>query len=194
VTSKPLKKVVFLVTGNIHKFAEASLVLSEFGLSTAMLNVDIVEIQADTIEDVAKASVIDAVRKCRLPVIVEDAGLFIEALKGFPGPYSSYVFRTVGLKGVLKLMENEKGRRAFFKSVVAFSAPNQKSPKIFRERIEGRIAEQPKGHEGFGFDPIFFPLGGKGKAFAEMSMNEKNKLSHRAKALHAFAEWYAAEF
>ena len=192
--SEPLKKVIFLVTGNIHKFAEARLVLSKFDLSTAMLNMDIVEIQADTIEDVAKASVMDAVRKCRLPVIVEDAGLFIKALKGFPGPYSSYVFRTVGLKGVLKLMENAKERRAFFESMVAFSTPNQKSPKLFRGRIEGRIAKKAKGQEGFGFDPIFFPLGDKGKTFAEMSMNEKNKFSHRAKALRAFAEWYAAEF
>jgi len=194
VPSEPLKKVIFLVTGNIHKFAEARLVLSKFDLSTAMLNMDIVEIQADTIEDVAKASVMDAVRKCRLPVIVEDAGLFIKALKGFPGPYSSYVFRTVGLKGVLKLMENLKGRRAFFESVVAFSAPNGKPQKYFRGKTEGRIAEQVKGHEGFGFDPIFFPLGGKGKTFAEMSTNQKNELSHRAKALRAFAEWYAAEF
>jgi XTP/dITP diphosphohydrolase len=194
VISEPLKKVVFFVTGNIHKFAEARHILSEFGLSTAMLNVDTVEVQADTLENVAKTSVIDAVKKCRLPVIVEDAGLFIKALKGFPGPYSSYVFQTVGLKGVLKLMEDVKGRRAFFESVVAFSAPNGKPPKCFRGKIEGRIAEQVKGHEGFGFDPVFFPLGGKGKTFAEMSMNQKNELAHRAKALRAFAEWYATEF
>jgi XTP/dITP diphosphohydrolase len=194
VTSEPLRKVVFIVTGNIHKFTEARLVLSEFGLSTAMLNVDTVEIQADTIENVAKASAIDAVKKCRLPVIVEDAGLFIKALKGFPGPYSSYFFRTIGLNGVLKLMENVKERRAFFEAVVAFSAPNRKLPKLFGGRIEGRIAEQVKGQEGFGFDPIFFPIGVKNKTFAEMPVGEKNKLSHRAKALRAFAEWYVAEF
>jgi XTP/dITP diphosphohydrolase len=194
VTSEPLKKVVFVVTGNVHKFTEARLVLSEFGLSTAMINVDTIEIQADTIENVAKASVIDAVKKCHFPVIVEDAGLFIKALKGFPGPYSSYVFRTVGVKGVLKLMDNVKERGAFFASVVAFSAPNRKSPKLFHGKTEGRIADQMKGREGFGFDPIFFPISCKSKTFAEMSLVEKNKLSHRAKALRAFAEWYVAGF
>jgi len=183
-----------MVTGNIHKFTETCLVLSEFGLSTAMLNVDTVEIQANTIKSVAKTSVMDAIKKCHLPLIVEDAGLFIKALNGFPGPYSSYVFRTVGLKGVLKLMENVEERRAFFESVVAFSAPNLKSPRLFRGRIRGRIAEQAKGHEGFGFDPIFFPISCNGKTFAETSVSEKNKLSHRAKALRAFAEWYVAEF
>lgn len=194
MTSEPLKKVVFIVTGNIHKFTEARLVLSEFGLSTAMLNVDTVEIQVDTIENVAETSVIDAVKKCHFPVIVEDAGLFIKTLKGFPGPYSSYVFRTIGLKGVLKLMENVNERGAFFESVVAFSAPNRKSPKLFRGKTEGRIADQMRGQEGFGFDPIFFPISCKSKTFAEMPVAEKNKLSHRAKALRAFAEWYVAGF
>lgn len=194
MTSKPLKKVIFFVTGNVHKFTEARLVLSEFGLSTVMLNVDTVEIQADKIENVAKMSAIEAVKKCCLPVIVEDAGLFIKALRGFPGPYSSYVFRTIGLDGVLKLMKNVKERNAFFASVVAFSGPNRKSPECFLGKTDGRIAEQVKGHQGFGFDPIFLPQGGKGKTFAEMSLDEKNTLSHRAKALRGFAEWYVVKF
>lgn len=194
MTSKQLKKVVFFVTGNIHKFTEARLVLKEFGLSTVMLNVDTVEIQADNIENVAKASVTDALKKCCLPLIVEDAGLFIKVLKRFPGPYSSYAFRTIGLNGILKLIENMKERKAFFESVVAFSAPTWKSPKCFSGKTEGRIAEQVKGYGGFGFDPIFFPKDGKGRTFAEMSIGEKNELSHRAKALRRFAEWYVAEF
>jgi XTP/dITP diphosphohydrolase len=194
LTSKQLKKVVFFVTGNIHKFTEARLVLKEFGLSTVMLNVDTVEIQADNIENVAKASVTDALKKCCLPLIVEDAGLFIKVLKRFPGPYSSYAFRTIGLNGILKLIENMKERKAFFESVVAFSAPTWKSPKCFSGKTEGRIAEQVKGYGGFGFDPIFFPKDGKGRTFAEMSIGEKNELSHRAKALRRFAEWYVAEF
>jgi XTP/dITP diphosphohydrolase len=159
-----------------------------------MLNIDTIEIQADTVKKVAKASIMDAVKKCDLPVIVEDAGLFINVLGGFPGPYSSYVFRTVGLKGVLKLMESVEERKAFFESIVAFSAPNQKSPMFFRGRVEGRIAEHAKGHEGFGFDSIFCPTEDKGKTFAEMTIGEKNKLSHRAKAMRGFAKWYVAEF
>jgi len=194
VIDKPLETVTFLVTGNIHKFAEARVVLSEFGLSTVMLNVDAVEIQADSVERVAEASVMDAVRRCCLPVIVEDAGLFISALKGFPGPYSSYVFRTIGAEGVLKLMKNVNDRGAFFESAVAFSVPGWNSSKLFRGRTEGIIMDQMKGHGGFGYDPIFAPAGGGGKTFAEMSVDVKNRFSHRGKALRAFAEWYLAEF
>ena len=194
MTNKPLKKVVFLVTGNIHKFNEARLVLSEFGLSTAMLSVETVEIQANNIEDVAKASAKDAARRCCLPIIVEDAGLFIEAFNGFPGPYSSYVFQTVGTKGILKLIKDVEKRNAFFWSVVAFCSPKLKSPKCFHGKIEGRITEQISGVRGFGFDPVFLPEKGGGKTFAEMSIREKNEYSHRAKALRRFANWYVSKF
>jgi XTP/dITP diphosphohydrolase len=194
VIDKPLKKVVFLVTGNIHKFNEARFVLGEFGLSTAMLSTETVEIQADNIEDVARVSAKDAARKCCLPIIVEDAGLFIEAFNGFPGPYSSYVFQTVGTKGILKLMEDMEKRSAFFESVVAFYSPKLKSPKCFHGKIEGRITEQISGLRGFGFDPIFLPEKGRGKTFAEMSIGEKNEFSHRAKALRRFADWHVSKF
>lgn len=194
MASKPLRTVVFLITGNIYKFNEARLVLSEFGLSTIMLNVDTVEIQADRIEDVAKASVIDAANKCCLPIIVEDAGLFIESLNGFPGPYSSYVFRTVGTKGILRLMKGVEKRSAFFESVVAFLTPKLKVPKCFHGKAEGRITSKACGQAGFGFDPIFQSPKDGGKTFAEMSIAEKNRYSHRAKALREFAGWYISEF
>ena len=66
--------------------------------------VDAVEIQDDNIEKIAIANAVDAYRKCGLPIVVEDAGLFIESLKGFPGPYSSYVYSTIGNHGVLSLL------------------------------------------------------------------------------------------
>ena len=193
VTSKPPKKAVFMVTGNIHKFNEARRVLNEFGLSTAMLNVDTIEIQADKIEDVAKASAIDAARTCCLPLIVEDAGLFIESLNGFPGPYSSYVFRTIGTKGILKLMKNAGKRNAFFESVVAFCLPKLKVPRCFHGEIKGEITNEIRGQAGFGFDPVFVSSEGSEKTFAEMSVAEKNRYSHRARALREFAEWYVSQ-
>lgn len=194
MTNEPLNKVIFLVTGNVHKFEEARLVLNEFDLSVAMLNVDTVEIQADSVETVAKVSVKDAAEKCSLPVIVEDAGLFIKALKGFPGPYSSYVFRTIGVDGIIKLMENERERAALFHSSVAFASPNRETTKVFHGTIKGAIVLESKGSGGFGFDPIFSCDGGSSETFADMSMDRKNLFSHRAKALRRFAEWYLAEF
>jgi len=194
VNSKPLKKVIFLATGNIHKFNEARLVLDDFGLSTVMLNIKTLEIQADDVENIAKASAIDAVKKCHLPIIVEDAGLHIYALNGFPGPYSSYIFRTIGTKGILKLMKDVEKRNASFDSVIVFHSPERKSPKCFHEKVKGEIAKKRRGFKGFGFDPIFLPREGGGKNFAEMSTTEKNIYSHRAKALRKFAEWYVPRF
>lgn len=183
-------KVAFLVTGNINKFHEARHILAEYGISLAMLRIDSIEIQDDNLEKIAKTSAIDAVAKVGLPVFVEDAGLFIKALKGFPGPYSSYVYRKIGNKGILKLLENVKNREAYFLSVIAYHSPEEKAPKCFQGCVEGEISTEERGKGGFGFDPIFVPFKGGGKTFGEMSLAEKNKLSHRAEALRKFAEWY----
>ena len=187
------KKVAFFVTGNVHKFNEARKVLSEYDVATAMLNMEAVEIQDDSLENIAKTSAVDAARKSSLPVFVEDAGLFIKALNGFPGPYSSYVYRTVGNGGILKLMQSERKRDAYFLSVVAFCSPQEPfEPKCFQGIVEGRISYDEKGKQGFGFDPIFQPFGGgNGRTFAEMTTQEKNKYSHRAQALRKFAKWYS---
>jgi len=184
-------RVTFFVTGNVHKFHEARRVLSKFNLATAMLNFEAVEIQDDDIKEIAMASSLDAARKCGLPVFVEDAGLFIEALRGFPGPYSNYVYRTIGVRGVLNLMEKIKNRDAHFLSVIAFCDPEEKRQLMcFEGRVDGKIHYEERGRQGFGFDPIFEPAGGNGVTFAEMSSEEKNRYSHRGLALRKFAGWF----
>ncbi|MEM2308959.1 MAG: XTP/dITP diphosphatase [Candidatus Bathyarchaeia archaeon] len=189
----PYGKLIFFATGNMHKFNEARRVLAEYNISVAMVKVKTIEIQDDDIESIAEASAIDAARKINLPVIVEDAGLFIDALNGFPGPYSSYVYRKIGLDGILKLLEGIENRRARFKSVVAFSDTDG-SVKYFRGFVEGRITRVARGYGGFGFDPIFEPDEQPGKTFGEMTIEEKNKISHRARALREFAKWYRDQF
>lgn len=184
------RKLIFFVTGNVHKFNEARQVFAEYNIATAMLNLDVVEIQDDDLENIAKASAIDAANKSKLPVLVEDAGLFIKALNGFPGPYSSYVYRTLDTRGVLKLMDKESRRDAYFLSVIAFFYPEQSEPTCFQGKAEGRITCEERGGKGFGFDPIFEPFGAKGKTFAEMTSEQKNKYSHRAQALRKFASYY----
>ena len=187
------RKVAFFVTGNIHKFNEARRVLAEYDISVAMLNIDAVEIQDYSIENIAKYSVIDAAKKTNLPMFVEDAGLFINALNGFPGPYSSYVYRTIDTKGILKLMQNEHKRDAHFLSAVAFCSLQESSEtKIFQGKVEGRITYEEKGEQGFGYDPIFQPYDRNDRTFAEMTTQEKNKNSHRAQALRKFAKWYSS--
>ncbi|MBS7643379.1 XTP/dITP diphosphatase [Candidatus Bathyarchaeota archaeon] len=183
------EKLVYFATRNFHKFEEIRLILREFGVVTEILNAKSLEIQSDDLEEIARTSVLNVVAIQRLPVMVEDAGLFIEVLNGFPGPYSSYVYRTIGLKGILKLLEKEDNRNAEFRSVIAFCRPGEE-PKSFSGMVKGLISTSERGTYGFGFDPIFIPSGAGGRTFAEMATAEKNLYSHRAQAARRFAEWY----
>jgi XTP/dITP diphosphohydrolase len=184
-------KVLFFATNNFHKFDEARRVLAEYKIAVGMLRVKTLEIQSDSLSDIAQASVIDAFRRCHLPVIVEDAGLFVNALNGFPGPYAAYAYKTVGNAGLLKLMAHVEDRKATFRSAIEYYDGHGK-PVCFEGETAGTITSEERvgnGKSGFGFDPIFQPAGSV-KTFAEMTLEEKNGFSHRAKAIRRFAEWY----
>lgn len=185
----PYGRLIFFVTENTHKFNEARSVLAEYNIAVAMIKTRTLEIQDDDIENIARFRALHAAREVNLPVIVEDAGLFIDALGGFPGPYSSYVYRKIGLEGILKLLDGVSNRSARFKSVVAFCDPDN-NLKCFHGIVEGRISSEVRGASGFGFDPIFEPNESLGKTFGEMTTEEKCRFSHRAKALREFARWY----
>ncbi len=101
-----MSKVVFFATGNINKFNEARSILSPYGISVGMLRMKGDEIQSDSLKEIAQTSAINAFKRTNLPIFVEDAGLFINALSGFPGPYAAYIYKTIHNSGILKLMEN----------------------------------------------------------------------------------------
>ncbi len=185
-------KMIFFATGNIHKFNEAKVILSQYGIASGMLREKVLEIQSDNLLEIATTSAQDAYRRVRLPLIVEDAGLFVDALKGFPGAYAAYVYKTVGNAGLLKLMEEARNRKAIFRSIIAYRDVDYGSSFCFEGEAKGQIVlEERKTNAklAFGFDPIFQPEGSQ-KTFAEMSIQEKNGYSHRAKAVRKFAEWY----
>jgi XTP/dITP diphosphohydrolase len=155
----------------------------------------------------------EAYRYAEEPVLVDDAGLFVDAFDGFPGPYSSYVEQTLGVDRVWELTADLDSRRAAFRCTLAYcdGDPFEASPdpidredraatagseddaddalpvKLFEGVVRGRLVA-PRGEGGFGYDPIFEH---DGTTFAEMSPAEKNAVSHRGRALAAFAEWYA---
>jgi XTP/dITP diphosphohydrolase len=192
VKSKLTTKVIFFASGNIHKFEEARVVLACHGLATAMIKLKGFEIQSDSLEEIAAHSAFEASKRSGLPILVEDAGLFVEDLAGFPGPYAAYVFKTIKNAGLLKLVKDLPNRRAVFRSVVAYCESNFEKPICFHGEVIGRIIgkEKKKGKTpAFGFDPIFSPEGSR-LTFAEMSLKEKNTFSHRAKALDKFGNWY----
>jgi len=184
--------VVFFATGNINKFNEARSILSSYGFSVAMLRVKGDEMQSDSLKEIAQTSAVNAFKRSHLPIFVEDAGLFIDALSGFPGPYAAYVYKTIHNSGILKLMENAAERKAKFQSVIAYCDQTLCEPECFDGESKGEITlieRKQQGKSAFGFDPIFQP-NGNGKSFAEMTIEEKNGYSHRAMAIRKFADWY----
>jgi XTP/dITP diphosphohydrolase len=192
VSFKYKGKVIFFATGNIHKYTEARAVLSEYGLAAAMISMKGIEIQRDSRAEIASTSAANAYRNIRLPLIVEDAGLFVDSLSGFPGPYAAYVYKTIENRGVLKLMETVPNRKATFRSAIAYCDNLNGQTVCFEGESAGEITTSERiqdAKSAFGFDPIFQPLDSV-KTFAEMTLPEKNRVSHRAQALRKFAEWY----
>jgi len=173
---------LFFASSNIHKFQEAKLILDDFGINLGFYKCDLEEIQSDSLQEIAKHKAIQAFQKCKKPVIVEDDGLFIESLRGFPGPYSSYVFKTIGNEGILKILK--QNRKAKFVSIISFY--DNKNYESFESKLNGIISKKIIGI-GWGYDPIFIPSKSK-ETFAQLK--NKNKISHRFKALKKFSNWY----
>lgn len=153
---------------------------------------DVDEPQSDSLDYVSERTAISSLEALKAPLFVEDAGLFVQSLRGFPGVFSSYVFSTIGYEGLLKLMEGSSDRRAAFKSSIGFTCPAI-FPKVllFRGEVEGVIADSPRGSGGFGFDPIFVPIGSD-MTYAQMTAEEKCKTSHRAKALESMCAYLSS--
>ncbi|MFZ8922633.1 MAG: RdgB/HAM1 family non-canonical purine NTP pyrophosphatase [Nitrosopumilaceae archaeon] len=173
---------LFFASSNNHKFKEAKNILEEFGIHLGFFRCNLEEIQSDSLKEIAKHKATQAFEKLKKPVIVEDDGLFIDSLDGFPGPYSSYVFKTIGNKGILNLLKQK--RRANFVSIISYHDKNLQ--KYFDSKANGTISKKIIG-KGWGYDPIFIPSNYK-KTFAQLE--NKNKVSHRFKALKKFASWY----
>ena len=174
---------VLFGSSNRNKFNEAKNILSNFKINLGFFKSSLTEIQAKSIKQIAALKVDDAYRRCNKPVIIEDSGLFIESLNGFPGPFSSYVFKTIGNSGILRLVGSN--RRAYFQSVVAF-CDNKYGVMLFDAKVEGKISKISTGR-GWGYDPIFIPKG-ESKSYAIIS--NKNEISHRYKALKKFSNWF----
>ncbi len=179
-----MRQIIF-VTGNPHKVKEAGAILSTLGIILQQNNCGYPELQEDELEGIAAFGAEWAANKLNHEVMVDDSGLFIPALGGFPGPYSAYVFDKLRNERILKLMEDESNRSASFRCVIGYCRPGEKA-LIFSGEVKGEIARESRGNAGFGYDPIF-EVGGA--TFGEMNENEKNRISHRYIALAKFAEW-----
>lgn len=175
-------KTIFFITSNKGKVLEVKEKLSNLDLKIIQKDLGYPEIQSDSLEEVALFGAKHIQKVFKNSFILEDAGLFIDSLNGFPGVYSAYVYYKIGLGGVLKLLKNQKNRKATFRSVYVYGEPG-KNPILFIGECPGTISDKELGIHGFGYDPIFIPEGST-KTFAQMETKEKNKVSHRGKSLN----------
>jgi XTP/dITP diphosphohydrolase len=174
-------------TTNADKVAEARDHLAAV-TEVTQFDYDYVEIQAADLADIATHGAAEAFEAGEgEPVIVDDTGLFIRGLGGFPGPYAAYVEDTLGIERVWELATDLDDRRAAFRSVIGYA--DGESVETFEGSVQGTLVA-PRGEGGFGYDPIFEH---DGTTLAEMTMAEKNTISHRARALSKLADWLAEQ-
>ncbi|MFW9991047.1 MAG: non-canonical purine NTP pyrophosphatase [Candidatus Odinarchaeota archaeon] len=169
-------------TSNANKFSEAEEFLKKATLPVKLINHrhSRVEIQAETLEEVALYSLEnDPALRNRYSTFVEDAGLFIDILDGFPGPYSAHALKKLHCQGILKLMAGVEDRSARFESAIAFRdvAGNV---HLFKGVTSGTMAFEERGTH-WGFDPIFIPAGDS-RTYAELG-EDKEKFNHRIKSI-----------
>jgi XTP/dITP diphosphohydrolase len=189
-------KLVF-VTQNIHKFVEIQKILDDKIDLIKLIDLgfaeDIPEDQ-DTLEGNAAQKAYFIYNKYGISCFADDTGLEIEALHGEPGVYSArYAGKNCtfddNINKVLSLMKNKYNRNARFRTIIALV----ESGKLitFVGEIKGEITFERKGQTGFGYDPIFKPVG-YDKTFAEMPISQKNNISHRAIAINKLLRYFSS--
>jgi XTP/dITP diphosphohydrolase len=186
------KETLYFITSNPHKFKEIQTLFKRENLNFEIkqINLDPEEIQADRVLDVAISKIQNAKNELNASCFVEDAGFFVDIpLKGFPGVYSSYVMKTIGNEGILRLIDDFEKSEAHFTSVIAFYYQPIDKIITFEGDVFGKISKEKRGHGGFGFDPIFIPNENPLKTFAELTVKQKNRISHRGKAWKKLIEF-----
>lgn len=177
-----LDRVVF-VTSSEHKHREAQQIL-DLPLERAHLH--LVEPQGLDVVAIARQKARDAQRALATAVMVEDTSLELAALGGFPGPLIRWLMDAAGPPSLARILDGFTDRRAVAHCVAVLVDGEREW--VGEGRVEGRIAEAPRGESGFGWDVVFVPDWGGGRTFAEMPPAEKNARSHRALAFRALRD------
>ncbi len=185
-----MENIIVLATGNEGKVREFRAMLADFPVELRSLNdfgpIPEAKEDGETFDDNAYKKASFTAKVLGLPAIADDSGLVVEALGGAPGVFSArYAGENAtdqeNIDKLLKEMTDKTNRAAAFECVISIAVPS--GPALtYEARCEGEITTQPQGKEGFGYDPVFFSKE-LGKTFAEATMEEKNKVSHRGRAL-----------
>lgn len=168
---------LLFVSSNAGKLREVEAML---GTPVERVDLDLPEIQALAVDEVARQKAMTAFERLERPVVVEDTGLYIEALRGLPGALVRWFLATIGPAGICDLIPPGVDRAARARTAVAYCDGG--AIEIFGGETRGVIVPAPVGAGGFGWDPIFQPAGAT-RTFAEMEMAEKRVYSMRHQAL-----------
>lgn len=145
----------------------------------------------NTIEEIAKNKARQAFNKIKKPLIVDDTGIFFSAYNNFPGLIAKRLYIAIGFSGLLKLLK-KKSRKAYFKAVICYY--DGRKMKLFDGKLHGNIVKKIHPdrfkRKKFPYDQIFFASGSR-KPVSSMTLKDKIKTSHRAKAVRKFARWYS---
>lgn len=174
--------MLYFATSNQNKFKEVKDLLPDL----LQLKMSLPEIQSMDLLEIAKYKLQMAFAKSGEPVIVDDTGLYLECLNGFPGPMIKYLLETNQANGIYNIVKLYGCNNAIAKTVVGYIDANQ--IQFFEGYVEGKIVE-PIVDKGFGWDSIFVP-NGQLQTYAQMGLNNKNLISHRFKAIEKFREFY----
>lgn len=150
------------------------------------LDIDLPEIQEIDAKEIIRKKLLEALNHAKGEFIVEDTSLYLDCLKGLPGPLIKWFLKTVGNNGLAEIAEKLGNDRAEAKTIIGY-AKNHEEIYFFEGAIKGRIVE-PRGESNFGWDPIFLP-DVHTKTFAEMNREEKNEISMRRNALNKLSEF-----
>ncbi len=188
---------IVAATGNQHKLAEYAQLLADQNIELKSLNdypnYPEPEENGSSFKENAGIKAVAACKYCDVPAFADDSGLEVEALDGRPGIHSSRYAATDAerIAKLLKELEGKENRRARFVCVIAIAA-NGEVIETFEGEVKGTILDAPRGENGFGYDPIFQP-DGFDKSFAELTQEEKNRISHRADAYRKALEFVEDE-
>jgi XTP/dITP diphosphohydrolase len=176
------KNAWVFVTSNVNKWREAERIL---GFAVERVALDLDELQAESVGAVALAKAQAAYEKLSRPVIVEDAGIELVGLGGFPGPFIKYWEKLGGLDSICRAADGLGDRRV--RAVCALGICSERGSEVVEGAVEGTLAAAPRGTSGFGWDAIFIPEG-EARTFGEMTAAEKDTRSHRRRAWELLRE------
>lgn len=185
-------KTLTLVTRNNSKFKEFKAILEPLGYAVDNERLELVEPKTLDQVEVAISTARQAYEKLHRPLVTDDTGIFFESYISFPGTYTKFLFQAVGFGGIKRIMTGVS-KRAFYQTTLCFT--DGEFFEVFQGRLEGKVALRRLSdyNKDWVYDSIFVPVGSS-KYFSEYSLQERQQVSHRAKAIGKLANFLSLEY